>query len=131
MRNDILFNPIVKFLIFADCNLEERVKESVAECMYNTGQSCDAPTRLLVEKSCYNKVLKIAKRAAENTAIGNPEDEGSHIGPLFDKIQHIGSEAPQRSLFCTLHARSDEVVTKWLRTHQGILVPRRPPHTHP
>ena len=74
-------------LIFADCNLEERVKESVAECMYNTGQSCDAPTRLLVEKSCYNKVLKIAKRAAESTAIGNPEDEGSHIGPLFDKIQ--------------------------------------------
>ena len=31
--------------------------------------------------------LKIAKRAAESTAIGNPEDEGFHIGPLFDKIQ--------------------------------------------
>jgi len=74
-------------LIFADCNLEERVSESVAECMYNTGQSCDAPTRLLVEKSCYNKVLKIAKQAAEQTAIGNPKNEGSHIGPLFDKIQ--------------------------------------------
>ena len=35
-------------LVFADCDLEERVTASVAECMYNTGQSCDAPTRLLV-----------------------------------------------------------------------------------
>ncbi len=74
-------------LVFADCNLQECVSDSVAECMYNTGQSCDAPTRLLVEKSCYDEVLKIAKQAADNTAVGNPEDEGPHIGPLFDKIQ--------------------------------------------
>ena len=75
-------------LVFADCNLEERVTASVDECMYNTGQSCDAPTRLLVEQSCYDEVLKIAKLAAEATAVGDPAQEGNHIGPLFDRIQY-------------------------------------------
>ena len=74
-------------LVFADCDLEERVTQSVAECMFNTGQSCDAPTRLLVERSCYDEVVEIARRAAEATVVGNPEDEGDHIGPLFDQIQ--------------------------------------------
>jgi len=74
-------------LVFADCDLEERVTASVGECMFNTGQSCDAPTRLLVERSCYDDVLKIARKAAEETGVGNPAEEGDHIGPLFDKIQ--------------------------------------------
>ena len=75
-------------LVFADCDLEERVKASVEECMFNTGQSCDAPTRLLVERACYDDVVRIAKRAAEKTGVGDPADEGDHIGPLFDKIQY-------------------------------------------
>lgn len=74
-------------LIFADCDLEERVSGSVSECFYNSGQSCDAPTRLLVERSCYEEVLKIAKRTAENQAVDEPTKEGEHLGPLFDKIQ--------------------------------------------
>ncbi len=74
-------------LIFADCDLEACVTVSVNECMFNTGQSCDAPTRLLVEQSCYDQVLEIAKRAGEATEVANPEQEGDHIGPLFDKIQ--------------------------------------------
>lgn len=75
-------------LVFTDCNLEERVTASVDECMFNTGQSCDAPTRLLVERSCYDEVLKIAKHAAEATAVGDPAQTGDHIGPLFDRIQY-------------------------------------------
>jgi aldehyde dehydrogenase (NAD+) len=74
-------------LVFADCNLKERVTASVDECMFNTGQSCDAPTRLLVERSCYDEVLEIAEQAAKDTTVGNPEHEGGHIGPLFDQIQ--------------------------------------------
>lgn len=75
-------------LVFADCDLEERVTASVDECMFNTGQSCDAPTRLLVERSCYDEVLKIAKHAADATAVGDPAQTGDHIGPLFDRIQY-------------------------------------------
>ena len=74
-------------LIFADCDLEDRVSGSVLECFFNTGQSCDAPTRLLVERSCYDEVLKIAKKTAENQEVGDPTREGDHLGPLFDKIQ--------------------------------------------
>jgi len=74
-------------LVFADCDLEAQVSASVAECMYNTGQSCDAPTRLLAERSCYEAVLEIAKRGAEATEVGDPAQEGAHIGPLFDRIQ--------------------------------------------
>ena len=75
-------------IIFSDCDLEERVRASVLECFYNSGQSCDAPTRLLVEKSCYKKVLEIAKKTAEIQEVGNPKKDGDHIGPLFDKIQY-------------------------------------------
>ena len=74
-------------IVFADSDLEERVTASVRECMYNTGQSCDAPTRLLVERSCYPQALEIARQAAEEQAVGDPRQEGDHIGPLFDRIQ--------------------------------------------
>jgi len=63
------------------------VTASVLECFYNTGQSCDAPTRMLVERSCYDEVLKIAQRAATAQAVGDPNEEGDHLGPLFDQIQ--------------------------------------------
>jgi aldehyde dehydrogenase (NAD+) len=74
-------------IVFADCDLEERVSGSVSECFFNTGQSCDAPTRLIVERSCYDQVLEIAKSTAQNQEVGDPTKEGDHLGPLFDKIQ--------------------------------------------
>jgi aldehyde dehydrogenase (NAD+) len=74
-------------LVFADCDLEKRIAASVQECFYNTGQSCDAPTRMLVERSCYEEVLEIAQRAAKAQEVGDPAQEGDHLGPLFDKIQ--------------------------------------------
>jgi len=75
-------------LVFADCDLESRVTASVEECMYNTGQSCDAPTRMLVERSCYGEVLEIARRAAEAIQVGDPSIEGDHMGPMFDQLQY-------------------------------------------
>lgn len=75
-------------LIFADSDLETRVTEGVGECFYNTGQSCNAPTRMLVERSVYADAVKIAVAAAEATAVGDPAQEGDHIGPMFDKLQY-------------------------------------------
>lgn len=76
-------------LVFADCgeDLEERVSSSVFECFYNTGQSCDAPSRMLVEHSCYEQVLEIVNKAAAEQAVGDPAAEGDHIGPLVSDIQ--------------------------------------------
>jgi aldehyde dehydrogenase (NAD+) len=77
-------------LVFADCgeDLEERVTTSVLECFGNTGQSCDAPTRLLVERSCYDQVLEIAERVGSAQQVGDPSVEGDHIGPLVSAIQY-------------------------------------------
>jgi len=76
-------------LVFADCGeaLEDRVTESVLDVFYNTGQSCDAPTRMLVERSCYDQVLEIAERAGRQQAVNDPAIEGNHMGPLVSEIQ--------------------------------------------
>ena len=63
------------------------VMYSIEECYINTGQSCDAPTRLLVERSCYKEVLEIAKRVGEAVKVGDPAQEGNHLGPLVSDIQ--------------------------------------------
>ncbi|KAG1650052.1 3-succinoylsemialdehyde-pyridine dehydrogenase [Nymphon striatum] len=81
-------------IIFADCDLENAVTNGVNHCMENTGQSCNAPTRMIVEKSVYEDAIEIAKVAAENVSVGNPRDKGNHIGPLvsqaqYDKVQAL------------------------------------------
>ena len=74
-------------IVFEDCDLEERVKASVDDCFYNSGQSCDAPTRMLVEKSCYDRVVNIVKKYASQQRVDDASLKGHHIGPLFNKIQ--------------------------------------------
>ncbi|KXF77024.1 aldehyde dehydrogenase [Paramesorhizobium deserti] len=74
-------------IVFEDADLEDRVTSSVLECFNNSGQSCDAPTRMLVQRSVYDKVVKIAEEAGRQARVGNPEQEGEHIGPLVSHIQ--------------------------------------------
>jgi len=74
-------------IVFEDADLEDRVTGSVLECFNNSGQSCDAPTRLLVQKSVYDKAVEIATRIGREVKVGNPAEEGSHIGPLVSDIQ--------------------------------------------
>ncbi|WP_421874555.1 aldehyde dehydrogenase family protein [Pararhizobium sp.] len=74
-------------IVFEDADLEDRVSGSVLECFNNSGQSCDAPTRLLVQKSVYDKAVEIATRVGSEAKVGNPAEEGSHIGPLVSDVQ--------------------------------------------
>ncbi|OCP21482.1 MULTISPECIES: aldehyde dehydrogenase family protein [unclassified Ensifer] len=74
-------------IVFADADLEDRVTGSVFECFNNSGQSCDAPTRMLVERSVYDKVVEIAGRVGRGAEVGDPTKEGSHIGPLVSDVQ--------------------------------------------
>ncbi|MGO4337166.1 aldehyde dehydrogenase family protein [Labrys sp. KB_33_2] len=74
-------------IIFEDADLEDRVAGSVLECFNNSGQSCDAPTRMLVQRSVYDKVVEIAERTGKTQAVGDPKQEGEHIGPLVSDIQ--------------------------------------------
>lgn len=80
-------------LVFADAPADA-VSKGVARCFNNTGQSCNAPTRMLVERSRYDEAVEQARQQAENTAVGPASNEGSHIGPLvsqaqFDKVQGL------------------------------------------
>ncbi|WP_424931367.1 aldehyde dehydrogenase family protein [Amaricoccus macauensis] len=75
-------------VIFADADVEASVTQGVFDCFDNSGQSCNAPTRMLVERSAYDLALEIARAAAEAQKVGDPAEEGDHIGPLFDEIQY-------------------------------------------
>ncbi|MTH98856.1 aldehyde dehydrogenase family protein [Roseibium sp. RKSG952] len=75
-------------ILFADADLETAVRFSVESCFSNSGQSCDAPTRLLVEHSIYDKAVALAGRAADETLVDTPEKDGDHIGPVVSQLQY-------------------------------------------
>ena len=75
-------------LIFADADLETAVRFSLESCFSNTGQSCDAPTRLLVEDSVYEQVVALAEKIAPETTVGDPAAPGGHIGPVISELQY-------------------------------------------
>jgi len=73
-------------IIFADAG-EKAVAQGVARCFNNTGQSCNAPTRMLVERSRYDQAVEEAVAQAEKTAVDLAGRDGKHIGPLVSKMQ--------------------------------------------
>jgi aldehyde dehydrogenase (NAD+) len=73
-------------IILEDTDLEAAVREGVLACFRNTGQSCDAPTRMLVPRSRMEQAMAAAKQAAESTKVGDANAKGS-IGPLASKAQ--------------------------------------------
>ncbi len=80
-------------IVFADAD-ENAVKRGVRLMMNNTGQSCNAPSRMLVEKPYYDQAVEIAADVASKTSVGATADHGRHIGPLssavqFEKVQGL------------------------------------------
>jgi aldehyde dehydrogenase (NAD+) len=74
-------------LILEDADFDKAVKEGALECFSNTGQSCNAPTRMLVPRAMHDRAVEIATAAAERTIAGSPDDKSTHIGPLSNKGQ--------------------------------------------
>ena len=80
-------------IIFADAG-DAAVKHGVQHCFQNSGQSCNAPTRMLVERSVYDRAVDTARDVAMATPVGPASAQGSHIGPVvseaqFNKIQDL------------------------------------------
>lgn len=80
-------------IVFADAD-EKAVRRGVLHCFNNTGQSCNAPTRMLVQREIYDQAVEIARETAEAVRVGPARDGGDHIGPVvsavqFDKIQAL------------------------------------------
>ena len=73
-------------MIFADAD-EKAVKRGVLHMMNNTGQSCNAPSRMLVERSIYDRVVEEAAEVAKAVKVGPASEHGRHIGPVVNKRQ--------------------------------------------
>lgn len=80
-------------IILEDADVETAVKDGVHTCFRNSGQSCDAPTRMLIPRAALEMATAAAKQAADATKINHPSVTGS-IGPVvsknqFKKVQHL------------------------------------------
>jgi aldehyde dehydrogenase (NAD+) len=81
-------------IILDSADLATAIKGGVMGCFGNCGQSCNAPTRMLVPQSRMAEAIEIAKAVAAKAMPGNPADESSRIGPVvnqaqYDKIQGL------------------------------------------
>ena len=75
-------------IILPSADLEAAVTAGVNAIMSNTGQSCDAPTRMFVQRGQQTQALAIAKLAAEAIVPGDPLADGTTMGPLISKVQY-------------------------------------------
>jgi aldehyde dehydrogenase (NAD+) len=73
-------------VIFADAD-DAAVKRGVLHMMNNTGQSCNAPSRMLVQKEVYDRAVETAAEVAGKVTVGNAHEEGRHIGPVVNELQ--------------------------------------------
>ncbi len=81
-------------IILPDADLQKAVAGGVQSCFTNSGQSCNAPTRMFVQARQHDRAVEIAKAAAEATKVGDPNTKGTTIGPVvseaqFRKIQRL------------------------------------------
>jgi aldehyde dehydrogenase (NAD+) len=81
-------------ILLPDADLEKAVPAGVLRCFTNTGQSCQAPTRMLVHRSQRDAAVALARTAADQVRVGDPLDPKTTMGPLvskaqFDKVQGL------------------------------------------
>ncbi|SCB56129.1 aldehyde dehydrogenase (NAD+) [Bradyrhizobium shewense] len=75
------------YIILDDADLNTAVSGCIAKIVLNSGQSCDAPSRLIVPQSRMAEVAEIAKAAADKFKVGDPRTEGTDIGPVVNRGQ--------------------------------------------
>ena len=71
-------------IVFAD-SYPNAVRDGVRNVMSNSGQSCDAPTRMLIQRTIYEKAVKEAVEEANSIKVGLASNKGNHIGPVVSK----------------------------------------------
>jgi len=75
-------------IILPDADLQKAVAGGVTACFLNSGQSCNAPTRMFVQKSQHAEAVAIAKAAAEKVKVGDPAAKDTTIGPVVSETQY-------------------------------------------
>jgi len=74
-------------IILRDADIAKAVADGVLYCMDNSGQSCNAPTRMLVPNESMDIAIEAAREAAESLKVGDPSDETTELGPVVSKVQ--------------------------------------------
>jgi len=74
-------------IILEDVDLEKAVTQGVNMCFLNSGQSCNAPTRMLVPRALHARAVAAAKAAAEAVKVDDADKDGKHIGPVVSEMQ--------------------------------------------
>lgn len=129
-------------LILADADLEQAVQQGVLLCMSNSGQSCDAPTRMYLPRPQYHQAIEIAKNTAVSLVVGDPKDANTNLGPVISQTQYDRIQAliqagidEGASLICgglgkPKHLRADLVdghyvqATIFAKVHQQMRIAR-------
>lgn len=75
-------------IILENAPLETAITDGVLKCFGNTGQSCNAPTRMLVPQQHYEAAVEIARAAAEKVIVGDPTRPETHMGPVISETQY-------------------------------------------
>lgn len=75
-------------VVLPGANLEEVLPPTIGGVMINTGQSCIAPTRVLVHQDQTNDAVNVVKNIVEAQEVGDPTVEGGHMGPVVNEAQH-------------------------------------------
>jgi aldehyde dehydrogenase (NAD+) len=74
-------------ILLDDADFDKAVTSGADMCFNNTGQSCNAPTRMLVPKGRLAEAAAIAAAKADSTVVGDPQEKGTEIGPVVSQLQ--------------------------------------------
>jgi aldehyde dehydrogenase (NAD+) len=74
-------------IVLDDADLQKAVAQGVSSCFSNSGQSCNAPTRMFVARGKQDQAIEIAKTAAAKVKVGDPFAEGTTMGPVVSEVQ--------------------------------------------
>ena len=81
-------------IVLDDADIEKAVSAGVSSCFLNTGQSCNAPTRMLISSKNYDKAVEVAANTANAMKVGDPFDTDTKLGPIsnitqYEKVQRM------------------------------------------
>ena len=75
-------------ILLDDADFERSIKQGIFMCMENTGQSCDAPTRMLIPQSRYEEAIVFAQEAVKRVKVDHTNKAGRHLGPVVSRDQY-------------------------------------------
>ena len=75
-------------IVFEDVDVDRVVAQGVLGCMHNSGQTCNAPTRMLVAETVYERAVAVAARTAAGVAVGDPRDPATFMGPVAGRRRY-------------------------------------------